>query len=202
MNVKEAIFGRRSVRKYTEDPVPEQSIREMLEAARQAPSGTNSQPWRFVVIRSEEKRRQLRKGTVQFIANAPVVIACCIDVRAYENSDKLLDEMKALGVFDGVDIQTEVHDDYVDTEVPMEAYQIKSYCLMNSAFAIENLVLRAHDLGLGTCIAAMYNQKVVRDILELDEHQFVSMLVSVGVPAESPPARPRIPMETLLLKEI
>ena len=51
MEAMEAIFSRRSIRKYTEQPVPDESVKELLEAAMSAPSAGNQQPWHFVVIK-------------------------------------------------------------------------------------------------------------------------------------------------------
>ena len=72
MELKQAICDRRSIRKYEDKEVPAELVLELLEAARQAPSSANCQPWRFVVVRSEEKRNALREGTVRFAADAPL----------------------------------------------------------------------------------------------------------------------------------
>lgn len=202
MELRDVIRDRRSIRKYKGIQVPRGAVREIIDAARLAPSGANSQPWRFVVIRSEEKRRALREGTVRFIADAPVIIACCVDLNAYRDVDKLSQEMFRHGMFDGVDLTTKVYDEFVRTERPLEESALRSYCMFNSAFAIENLVLRAHDLGLGTCIAAMFNQTVIREILDLPEDMVVTALIGVGYPAEDPAPRPRRDLSEILLKEI
>ncbi len=77
MNVMEAIKERRSVRAYKQKPVPEEKLQKILEAARLAPSAGNRQPWKFVVVREEEKRKKLAEAAANqsFVAEAPVVIA-------------------------------------------------------------------------------------------------------------------------------
>ena len=76
MDVKEAIKKRRSVRSYKPDPIPEESLRKVLEAARLAPSAHNEQEWKFVVVKNLEKRREVSEAAGQsFIAEAPVIIA-------------------------------------------------------------------------------------------------------------------------------
>lgn len=202
MELNQAIQGRRSIRRYQDIPVPQSAVNEMIEAARLAPSGANSQPWRFVVVRSQEKRNALREGTVRFAADAPLVIACCVDLDSYRDIDKLGQAMYQHGMYDGVDNTTKVFDEFVRTERPLEESALRSYCTFNSAFAVENMVLRAHDLGLGTCIVAMFNQTVVRELLELPDNLVITMLISVGYPAEDPGPRPRLSMGELLLKEI
>ena len=76
MNVYEAIKTRRSVRAYKQDPVPEESLKRILEAARLAPSGHNAQERKFIVVRDDEKRKQLAEDASgqAFISEAPVII--------------------------------------------------------------------------------------------------------------------------------
>lgn len=202
MELLQAIQGRRSIRRYQDRDVPPESVRELIDAARLAPSGANSQPWRFVAVRSAEKRKALRDGTVRFAADAPLVIACCVDLDAYRDVGRLGAEMRANGMFDGVDATTAVFDEFVRTEKPLTEAALRSYCMFNSAFAMENLVLRAHDLGLGACIVAMFNQQIVREILELPDNVVITALIAVGYPAQSPAARPRLALEEVFLKEI
>ncbi|MEM2865914.1 MAG: nitroreductase family protein [Candidatus Hadarchaeales archaeon] len=77
MDVYSAIRERRSVRAYRPDPVPEEALRRMLEAARLAPSAKNLQPWKLVVVRDPERRKKLAEAAhgQSFVAEAPVVIA-------------------------------------------------------------------------------------------------------------------------------
>ena len=84
MEVFEAIKGRRSIRKYTKDSVPEDLIVKILEAGRWAPSAGNSQPWSFIVLRDEDVRRKVAEATTygKFLADAPLGIAVVIDPRA------------------------------------------------------------------------------------------------------------------------
>ena len=79
MDVVEAIKQRYSVRSYRDDPVDEHTVNELMEAARLAPSASNRQEWRFVVVRDADTRQKLCKAASgqQFVAEAPVVIACC-----------------------------------------------------------------------------------------------------------------------------
>ncbi len=81
MDVMTAIRERRSVRAYTDQPVEEEKLKAVLEAARLAPSASNRQEWRFVVVTDPDKRRELGRLALNqtFIADAPVVIACCAD---------------------------------------------------------------------------------------------------------------------------
>ena len=84
MNVLEAIQKRRSVRKYKPDPLPEDVLGRILQAARLAPSGKNLQPWRFILVRSAETKERLARASADqtFIAEAPVVVVACADPEA------------------------------------------------------------------------------------------------------------------------
>jgi len=75
MNVHQAIKTRRSIRSYKAEPVPEEKLKKVLEAARLAPSAHNEQEWKFVVVRDAERREQLSEAAGQgFISEAPVII--------------------------------------------------------------------------------------------------------------------------------
>lgn len=79
MDVYDAIRTRKSVRSYLDKPVPDAVLRRVLDAARMAPSASNRQEWRFVVVRNPETRMILMDAAKKqaFVAEAPVVIACC-----------------------------------------------------------------------------------------------------------------------------
>jgi len=84
MEVFEAIKSRRSIRKYTKDPVPEDLIVKILDAGRWAPSASNRQPWSFTVLKDEEVRRKIAEATTygKFLAEAPLGIAVVVDPQA------------------------------------------------------------------------------------------------------------------------
>src|SRR4030042_3282028 len=76
MNVHEAIKKRWAVRNYRPNPVPEESLNKILEAARLAPSAHNKQGWKFIVVKDSSKRKKLSKASGQdFLAKAPIIIA-------------------------------------------------------------------------------------------------------------------------------
>ena len=81
MDVFEAIKNRHSVRKFKNKDVEEEKLNRILEAARFAPSASNRQEWRFVVIRNPETRKKMIEvaNGQSFIGEAPVVLACCAE---------------------------------------------------------------------------------------------------------------------------
>lgn len=84
MEVFEAIKGRRSIRKYTKDPIPEDFIVKILDAGRWAPSASNRQPWSFMILKDGEVRRRVAEATTygKFLADAPLGIAVVVDPQA------------------------------------------------------------------------------------------------------------------------
>jgi nitroreductase len=81
MDVMDAIKQRESVRSYKNTPVEDNKIQLLLEAARLAPSASNRQEWRFVVVKDKKTRQKLMEAASNqdFVAEAPVVIAACAE---------------------------------------------------------------------------------------------------------------------------
>jgi nitroreductase len=79
MDVKKAIEKRKSIRKFKEMEVPDKIIKEVIDAARRAPSSRNQQPWRFIVVKKKDflKFKEQRVFVSDWIYEAPVVIVCC-----------------------------------------------------------------------------------------------------------------------------
>ncbi len=90
MDVLTAIYSRRSVRDYSGKDVGDEQLHQVLKAGSWSPSGLNNQPWRFVVIRSREKRAELARLTHygRILEQAPVAIAVFVDRHAMYHATK------------------------------------------------------------------------------------------------------------------
>jgi len=79
MEVMDAILKRRSIRDFLEKPIEKEKLQGVLEAGRQAPSASNQQPWRIVVVTNPETRKKLAKAArdQEFVGKAPVVLVGC-----------------------------------------------------------------------------------------------------------------------------
>jgi nitroreductase len=77
MKFGDVINSRRSIRKYKSDDIPKDYITEILNSARIAPSGSNKQPWHFIVVNKKEIIQKL--GLPKWANEAPVIIVCCVD---------------------------------------------------------------------------------------------------------------------------
>jgi nitroreductase len=204
MELLRAIQSRRSIRKFKSNEVPDDVIRELLDAARLAPSGSNLQATRFVVIKSPVERMKLKECTpLPFVAHAPVVIACCIDREAMGNTLVRYRELMEAQAFAGTPLDDPtLMEAAAKRRSSMDQATIKAYLTLNAAIAIEHIVLRAVDLGLGSCWIMMFDSAKTKSMLELDDRYDVVALLPVGYPDQSPAARPRLPLEDLILKEV
>ena len=79
MEFYEVIRTRRSIRSYKSDPISEDVLDRVLEAVRIAPSGSNRQPWKFIIVSNQGLREKLVDacGNQRFIGEAPVVVVAC-----------------------------------------------------------------------------------------------------------------------------
>jgi nitroreductase len=84
MDVWKAILERRSVRSFRPEPVPEDVLRKLVEAAVWAPSGGNAQTWRFVIVTDPARMRRIKMVSPGLLGNPPAVIAVCQDVAEAE----------------------------------------------------------------------------------------------------------------------
>ena len=159
----EIIRRRRSVRGYLDTPVPDETIVELVEAARLAPSACNSQPWRFVAARGKAKVELVEKalgGIVvgnRWARTAPVIIAACADLS------------------------------FITHKVAAQVQGLEFH-LLDMGIAIEHLVLRAAEMGLGTCWIGWFDEKAAREVLRVPGNVRVVALVTVGVPQSAPAA--------------
>ncbi|WP_077368160.1 nitroreductase family protein [Anaerosalibacter sp. Marseille-P3206] len=79
MDVLSAIKGRRSIRKYSSEPVEDEKLLKVLEAARLSPSARNVQEWKFIVVKDQETREKLTNEAIcqPFVGEAPIILVCC-----------------------------------------------------------------------------------------------------------------------------
>ncbi len=176
MEILEAILSRRSIRRYKSHPVEDEKLKVMLESARLAPSGGNTQPWNFVIVRSDETRKQIVKACHRqnWMLQAPVLLVCVADIRTRikEQENIVLTEKSP----------------------QIELKQI----IRDTAIAIEHLVLQAESLGLSTCWVAYFEQEDIRPVLSIPSDKYVVAVITVGYADESPRARPRRSLEEII----
>lgn len=200
MNFHELVLSRRSIRKFLERPVTKEDLELILEAARLAPSGTNRQPWRFVLLVNQAEREKIAGAVVQpFVAAAPAVIVCCMDKSSFIQSsvEQRMGELVDAGVVSreaaGYIYSRKMPQQVEEVVVPGSAY-------LDLGIAVEHMALQAAALGLGSCWVRLFNPAQLQEALGLPPEIEAVVLLPVGYPAETPPPRPRISPEQILLK--
>ncbi len=162
------ILERYSVRKYKNDDVSDELIKELLEAARLAPSANNKQPWKFIVVKDFDKRKRIGEPTTwaKFIMNAPVLIVGCVTTQSF----------KMGGWYDS--------------------------SILDIGIAMEHIALQATHLGLGTCWIGDFDEKLVKEVLEIPENVRVAALLTVGYPLDDKiPEKKRKPLSEIISYE-
>ncbi len=168
MDILEIIKGRRSIRNFKTEDLPEQIVENLVEAARWAPSAGNIQPWKLIIVRKPETKKKLAKAALEqaFVEEVPVVIIVCADEnrssQGYGSRGRTL------------------------------------YCIQDTAAAIQNIHLAAYALGLGTCWIGAFDEEEARKILKIPQGIRPVAIIPVGYPAESPQPRKRRPLDEIV----
>jgi nitroreductase len=204
LTTKEAIEKRRSIRKFKTDPVPDEHITALLNSARLAPSGCNAQPWRFKIIKDQETKLKLSHAAhdQSFIAEAPVVLVCCADIKGYlEGTISGIQDIGKIGAVEDRIVKILLkRAEQMELQMKfMNKDQLGLRIAFNIAIAVEHIVLRALDFGLGSCWVRLIDEKMIKDIFGWDENIYVVALLPIGYPAESPPPRKRLKIEEILI---
>ena len=156
MALLDLVKYRKSVRDFLDRPVEREKILMCLEAARLAPSASNSQPWRFIVVDDRQLKDKLCKAAFgglysinSFCKMAPVIVV------VISERSKFLTRIGAM-------------------------FRGTKYCLIDIGVAGEHFVLEAEDLGLGTCWIGWFNERAVKSILNIPRHKKIDILIALG----------------------
>jgi len=188
MNTLEAIAARRSIRAFKDEGLPEEAVTKILTAASLAPSGKNRQPWRFVVVRGEKRAEMvgvLREAIAAFKSRGE-------DTGSAEWTANVMEQAPlTVFVFNEHGI-----DPWLDHSVDQTFQELVD--VQSIGAAIQNMLLAATDLGVGSLWIAdvLYGVTELKTWLK-EEGQLVAA-VSFGVPDESPDARPRMPLDEVV----
>jgi coenzyme F420-0:L-glutamate ligase/coenzyme F420-1:gamma-L-glutamate ligase len=180
--VIDLMMRRRSLRRYRPDPVPRLLIEQVLTAAVWAPSAHNRQPWRFMVIETQAQKEMLARAMgarLRYDLEADRAAPDSIEkdvARSYER-------MTSAPVLIVICLSMADMDHYPDARRAQAEYVM---AVQSTAMAGANLLLAAHDLGLGACwmCAPLFCPDVVHAALELPEDWQPQGLVTLGYPAE------------------
>ena len=203
--VIKVIQDRRSIRQYTGDPVSEEHLEMILEAARQAPSGENAQPWRFVIVKDEATRKRL--GAIAGGGSGRRFTAEFVTQKMQERFENLEDEAKKKAIFDKL-TSGQVSAFLAEAPVSIVVCGRKDVWDLpyDTSASVENMLLMVTALGLGACwvIAPcidIRDEERLKDLLGVPEGVKVVSIISVGHPTRPHRPRPRLPLEELVYKE-
>ena len=189
------IQNRRSIRKYQSEPVTKEIINRILEAARLAPSGTNKQPWQFIVYNGAAKKElvaRMAQGLQRECQGQPVLPNSSWGIPDAKNTLRIMEEAPTIIMLlntCGKSIFTPLTIDERVTEI-VDSLSIGA--------AVENLLLQAEREGIGalwianTCFA--YPELV--DYIGTS-HQLAGA-IAIGYKGENPPPRPRKPLTEIV----
>jgi len=178
MELDACIKGRRSIRSYQQKPVPREMIDQILEAGVWAPTAMANEPWRFIIIENKDLIKYVSDETKKFIANMNYPAAQRI---ATAKEDTICYNAPVL-----ILICTEKDDQHPRNE------QIS---LLDCVLATENMFLKAHELGLGTCymgfVSALADNRTVMRKLGAPDNCRMMVPFVLGYPTEIPPTKTR-----------
>jgi nitroreductase len=168
MELRDAIRTRRSVRAYRPEPIPAKTLEGLVELANLAPSAGNLQGRDFVVVREETARRVLARAALDQDFLAEAPVVVVVCANLGRTAKKYGRRGREL------------------------------YAIQDAAAATENLLLAAHEAGLGTCWVGAFDEEAVRKLIGLPADVRPVALIPLGVPAEEPEPSPRLPLKEIL----
>jgi nitroreductase len=199
------IQDRRSIREFTPEEVSDQDLDMILETGRQAPSGENAQPWRFIIVRDGETRRQL--GALAGGGSGRRFTAEYVTKKMQDRFSSLQDEEKKKAAFEKL-TSGQVSAFLADAPVNIVVCGKKDVWDMpyDTSAAIENMLLMVTALGLGACwvIAPcidIRDEERVKALLGIPEGFKAVSILSVGHPLRPHRPRPRLPIKELVFRE-
>jgi nitroreductase len=189
----DVVHARRSVRRFTSAPVPEEQLRQILDAARMAPTSGNQQPWKFLVVRSPEKIRELTQACIErrmayFLRHQ--------DPEATEQ-EQAEQRRQATAYYEGF-LSAPV---YVVVLTDNES-RWPTYNIHDGPLAAGYLMLAARALGYGTVYATdSVPEDVTREVFKIPERYTRVCLTPIGVPESWPDTPLKRPLEEFIVHE-
>ncbi|MBU0615044.1 MAG: nitroreductase family protein [Nanoarchaeota archaeon] len=170
METSEAIKKRRSIRKYQDKPISKDIIEKLIDAARFAPSGMNSQPWHFIAIQDKTKLKQI----------AEMYAKARDKLKIYPQDTSFLEK----------------------TNIILVLSEKTPWAKVDCSFAIQNILLAATDIGLGSlCLGALMlpeNIETLRTMCNIPDNLEIVMPIVIGFPDETPEPKPRKEVKEIL----
>lgn len=160
MQFSELVHVRQSVRAYKDKPVETEKLNLALEALRLAPSASNGQPWKVIVVDEPELKNKVAQATFssvvplnKFSLTAPVIIVLTVEKM------RLITQVSAW-------------------------LKKREFSLVDIGIAAEHLCLQAAELGLGSCIIGWFDEYPIKKLLHISKNKKIGLLITLGYPAD------------------
>jgi nitroreductase len=168
MNVLDVIKGRRSIRTFKSDDVSPEIIEKLIDAATWAPSAGNIQPWEFIIVRESKIKKSLTQAALDQSSIEEAPVVIVVCANENRSSQGYGARGKTL------------------------------YCIQDTAAAIQNLLLFAYSIGLGTCWVGAFRENEAREILKIPSGIRPVAMIPVGYAAEAPLSQKRRPINLIV----
>ena len=187
MEFKDVVYGRRSVRKFKETPVPDAILEEIIDAALWAPSGVNLQPWYYVVIRTPEKLAEFKEMMQEVSARDKAHL----EERFSAHPEVVKTTLSFISTLGNAPVAVLAFRDKPDYTWALQDEGV----VQSIAASMENLVLSAYDHGVSSCWMTATSQanmtKEMRDKFAPGHGELVAVVALGYRESEEPPKAPK-----------
>lgn len=171
MRFFDLIKTRQSVRKYSDKIIDREKIEKCLEAARLAPSASNGQPWKYIIVDEPKLKNKVAKETYdnlakfnKFVEQAPVIVVIVLE------KSPIITQIGAM-------------------------IKKLEFRLIDIGISAEHFCLQAAEKGLGTCMLGWFNEKPIKKLLKIPKNKTIGLLISLGYAKDDYKLRKKIRKE-------
>jgi nitroreductase len=187
---------------FAPQDISDSCLERLIETARLYPSEWNSQPWRWIVVRSEAGKQMLEAATLIKVPlhSAPVVLICLADTLAWKTAPQCLREMVAdnkMTEEEAREVLRKIGEAYsLSPQIAQRA------ALANSFVALHQMLLAADDCGLSAYWVTEFNEHKIKMHFHIPDSFLVAALLPLGYREKTlPPPVPKLPLLSLVYKE-
>ena len=189
MDVFEAIKGRRSVRDFLSDDFPWHDLEMILDMARYAPTAANAQPWRFLLVRNNENKANLKTKIKNFLGKK-------INGRDLTSREKKTRKDNIRQYVDNIFLAPVLVFVFVD------ASEYPDHMVYDGTLAVQNMMLAAHALGYGSCFqTTIFPEELVKEYFSVPNKYKFICTVPIGRATTQPEMPKKKDLSSFILEE-
>ncbi|MDH4128592.1 MAG: nitroreductase family protein [Spirochaetota bacterium] len=205
MSLLDLLSTRRSIRKFKNTPIPDELILDILNAAILAPSASNSQPWRFLIVKDKDVINNMYQAVQKEIMSLASEIPSNTKENFYEYTNFFFRFAEApliiIPIYKVVDILSASIEEYFSEHRLTDIHFMeRQSALISISLAIQNLLLYIHEINMGaTCMTGpLIANSELKKILSVPDKWQITMLIPVGYPDEFPSPKTRKPVDRIV----